>query len=122
MPGNLHKGLCFEAQAEEFLRRRGSQVLARGYRCRFGEIDLVLRDRETICFVEVKYRRSLAFGGAAYAISPAKRRKLVKTAQFYLASHAAAAKLALRFDALLIQRQPDGSNAFDWIKNAFYAE
>ena len=69
MPGSLHKGLCFEALAENFLRQQGSSVLQRGYRCRFGEIDLILRDDGIICFVEVKYRKSTEFGGAAYAIT-----------------------------------------------------
>ena len=122
MPGNLHKGLCFETEAEKYLQQQGLLVLQRGYRSRFGEIDLILRDGESICFVEVKYRKSNSFGGAAWAITAAKQCKLVKTAQFFIANHRAIADCPLRFDALLIQRQADGSNDFDWIKNAFYAE
>ena len=122
MPGNLHKGLCFEAAAEEFLCRQGLIPLQRGYRCRFGEIDLIMQDADTICFVEVKYRKSTDFGGAAWAITAAKQRKLVKTAQFYIASHRAIARYPLRFDALLIQRQAGDSQDYNWIKNAFYAE
>ena len=122
MIGHLHKGLCFEAAAERYLIKQRCKPLARGFRCRFGEIDLVVRDGDTICFVEVKYRRSLSFGGAANAITPAKRRKLIKTAHFFISSHPRLADRPMRFDALLIQRQADGSNDFNWIKNAFYAE
>ena len=114
--------MCFEARAAAFLQRQGLVLLQRGYRCRFGEIDLILRDADTICFVEVKYRKSTAFGGAASAITASKQRKLVKTAQFYLAAHRSIAQLPLRFDALLIQRQANGSDDYNWIRNAFYAE
>ena len=122
MRGNLHKGLCFEAKAEKFLREQGLVLLQRGFHCRFGEIDLIMQDTGTICFVEVKYRNSTDFGGAAWAITAAKQRKLVKTAQFYIARHRAIAQCPLRFDALLIQRQTDGGQGYNWIKNAFYAE
>ena len=122
MPDNLHKGLCFETEAKHFLERQGCELLARGFRCRFGEIDLVMRDIDTLCFVEVKYRKSFGFGGAAYSIPIAKQRKLIKTAHFFILRHPHLASQAMRFDALLIQRQPDGANHYNWIKNAFYAE
>ncbi len=122
MPDNLHKGLCFEDEAAKYLERRDCQLLGRSFRCRFGEIDLIVRDREVICFVEVKYRRSLGFGGAAHSLPISKQRKLIKTAQFFLLRYPNLANHPMRFDALLIQRQPNGSNHYNWIKNAFYAE
>src|SRR4029079_7192088 len=67
--------------------RRGYAIVARGYRCRGGEIDIIARDGETIVFVEVKTREDLAFGGGADAVTAFKRRRIVQTAEDYLARH-----------------------------------
>ena len=118
----LRKGLRFEDRARSYLEQRGLSLLAQNFRGRRGEIDLIMRDGERICFIEVKYRKSRAYGGAANAIPTAKRRRIVDTALYYLATHADARVLAPRFDALLIQENPDGGADTEWIKNAFYAE
>jgi putative endonuclease len=68
MTGNLSKGLRYEVHARRYLERQGLQLLQQNFRCRFGEIDLVMRDRDSICFIEVKFRGSLAFGGAANSL------------------------------------------------------
>ena len=115
-----NKGMLFERRAEQFLRRQGLKLLRRNFNCRFGEIDLIMQDGETLCFVEVKYRRSSAFGGAAWSLPPHKQRRVVAAAALYLQRRRGAEPPA-RFDALLIQQQPDGSERFDWIKNAFDA-
>ncbi len=119
MPANRDKGLSREIEAREFLERRGLRCLAHNFHCRFGEIDLVMRDGATVCFVEVKYRGSRAFGGAAFALPPAKQRKLIKAAQHFVAANRSLAAAPLRFDALLIQRRADGSDDVEWIQNAF---
>jgi len=119
---NLRKGLRFEDQARDYLLERGLLLIQSNYRCRFGEIDLIMRDRDTVCFIEVKFRKSFAFGGAAVSIPRSKQRKIIKTSLFYLAAHKRLAHHALRFDALLIQQQPTSTSDFNWIKNAFYAE
>ncbi len=116
------KGLRYEDQAREYLHSQGLRLLTQNFSSRCGEIDLIMRDRDTICFIEVKFRKSMAYGGAASSIPISKQRKIVKTALFYLAGHKRLASQPLRFDALLIQRQPDGSEQVDWIRNAFYAE
>jgi len=122
MSENGRNGLRFEDQARGYLQAHGLLLLQSNYRCRFGEIDLVMRDGDTLCFIEVKFRKSLHFGGAAAAISGLKQRKIIKTALFYISAHKHLANQAMRFDALLIQRQADGSNQVNWIQNAFYAE
>ena len=122
MPLNLRKGLRYEDLAKSYLQRQGLTLVASNFRKRGGEIDLIMRDGATLCFVEVKYRKSMAFGGAASALPRAKQRKIVNTAQFYLAENSRFLGHTLRFDALLIQRQPDGRNDLQWIKNAFYAD
>jgi len=122
MSTNFRKGLRFEDQARDYLLRHGLLLLQSNYRCRFGEIDLIMRDHNAVCFIEVKFRKSLSFGGAADAIPHSKQRKIIKTALFYLAAHQRLANHALRFDALLIQQQSNNTNHINWIKNAFYAE
>ena len=122
MSKNLRKGLRFEVQARNYLQASGLVLLHTNYRCRFGEIDLVMRDDDTLCFIEVKFRKSRFFGGAAASIPRTKQRKIIKTALCYIASRRQLANQAMRFDALLIQQQADGSNHFNWIRNAFYAE
>jgi len=122
MNTNLRNGLHFENLARDYLIEQGLRLLQANYRCRFGEIDLIMLDRETICFIEVKFRKSFAFGGAADALPHGKRRKIVKTALFYISANQRIKHPALRFDALLIQHQANGTNQFNWIKNAFYAE
>ena len=116
------KGMRHEDRARNYLERRGLTCVARNFRSRFGEIDLIMRDRQTLCFVEVKYRKSLGYGGAAHAISASQQNRIVKTALAYLALHPDRSDPPLRFDALLIQRQADGRETFDWIQSAFLAE
>src|SRR5687767_9034487 len=69
------------------LERRGYAILARRYRTRFGEIDIVARDRETIVFVEVKARTGEDFGGAAAAVTGWKQRRITSMAVDYLSRH-----------------------------------
>ncbi len=122
MTRSLRKGLHFEDQASDYLQAHCLVLLHRNYRCRCGEIDLVMRDGSTLCFIEVKFRKSCLFGGAAASIPKTKQRKIIKAALFYIASHKHLANRAIRFDALLIQRHADGRNHINWIRNAFYAE
>lgn len=100
-----------EEQAARHLERHGLKILARNYRCRGGEIDLVCRDGATLVFVEVRLRTNAGYGGAAASITPAKQRRLTLAANHYLAGKPLP---ACRFDAVLL----DGEN-LDWIRNAF---
>lgn len=111
-------GARAEALAAEFLARRGLTIVARNFRTRRGEIDLVARDRDTVVFVEVRQRRSAAFGGAAASITAAKRARLIAAARAYLA--ALPHEPACRFDAVLI----DGATPprIDWRRDVFGAD
>ena len=103
-----------EDAAAIFLQQRGLIIVERNYQCRYGEIDLIARDGDALVFVEVRMRKSSAFGGAAASITPAKRDKLLRAARHYLSG--CARTPPCRFDALLI----DGGNAApDWLKNVF---
>lgn len=107
-------GVDAEAVAASFLEARGLTILARNYRCRLGEIDLVARDGGTTVFVEVRRRASSSFGGAAASITSAKRLKLLKAARHYLSRLGTMPQC--RFDALLIQGEPP---RIEWIRDAF---
>jgi len=109
-----HRGWHAENFAALFLQQQGLKLVARNYRCRFGEIDLIARDGKTLVFVEVRMRASDQFGGAAASITAGKRRKLLRTARHYLAG--AAHTPACRFDALLVNGT---DNSVEWLKNAF---
>ena len=107
-------GVDAEAMAATFLEARGLTIVARNYRCRLGEIDLVARDGGTTVFVEVRRRASSSFGGAAASITSAKRLKLLKAARHYLSRLSTMPEC--RFDALLIQGEPP---RIEWIRDAF---
>jgi len=111
------EGAAAEQFAAEFLMRQGLTLLTRNYRCRFGEIDLIMRDGDTLVFVEVRLRRNFRFGGAAASIDPRKQRRLILTAQGYLAR---LPKIPpCRFDAILLDNAQ--GHAPEWLKNAFEA-
>ena len=111
----IHRGHDAENQAAIFLSQNKLKLLARNYRCRFGEIDLVMQDGNTLVFVEVRMRNSDHYGGAAASITPAKQAKLIQTARHYLARQDY--DMPCRFDAILISR----NRKIEWIQNAFDA-
>lgn len=102
-----------ETLAAEMLRREGLVVLARNYRCRFGEIDIIARDGTTIVFVEVRSRADDAFGGAAASIGSVKRARLLKAARHYLATLPSTPQC--RFDAVLLNGD---TPRIEWLRNA----
>jgi putative endonuclease len=109
-------GLEAEKLAGTFLINNGLKLLNQNYHCRFGEIDLIMQDADTIVFVEVRLRTNHQFGGAGMSITPQKQAKLIKTAQYYLQSHRDS---ACRFDAILMNKVD--IKHIEWIRNAFDA-
>jgi putative endonuclease len=106
-------GVDAEALAGRFLEARGLTIVARNFRTRRGEIDLVARDGDTLVFVEVRLRSSARFGGAAESITAVKRARLVAAAQVYLLGQRG--DPPCRFDAILLDRV-DPSRV-DWLRN-----
>jgi putative endonuclease len=93
-------GARAEALAAEFLGRQGLAIVARNFRRRRGEIDLIARDGDTLVFVEVRLRRRADYGGAAESITAAKRARMIAAAGLYLAKIRDAPPC--RFDAVLL--------------------
>jgi putative endonuclease len=103
-----------EDRAAAHLERAGLRLLARNWRCRAGELDLVARDPDgTIVFVEVRRRASSAFGGAAASITPAKQMRLARAAELYRQVMRCADR-PCRFDVVLIE-----AGRLEWIRDAF---
>lgn len=90
-----------ENMAEEYFRRKKYKVLIRNYRCRLGEIDLVLEKKKALVFVEVKSRSSSAFGAPEEAVNERKKRKLYQVAQCFLSENRLQNR-ELRFDVVSI--------------------
>ena len=99
-------GAWGEALAAEYLRKKHYKLVAAGYRCRFGEIDLIVRDRKHLVFVEVKLRKSADFAAAREYVDRRKQDRLRATAAMYLSHNPT--DLLPRFDVIEIYA-PDGA-------------
>jgi putative endonuclease len=108
-------GSAREEQARRYLESQGLRLLARNYRSRRGEIDLIMRDGDCLVFVEVRYRKSSAYGSAAETVTRTKQQRLIAAAQQYLQQNPS--RLDCRFDILGI----DAGSRMQWLKNAFDA-
>ena len=111
----------YESEAKQHLVRQGLKCMEQNYHSRFGEIDLIMLDTDLVCFIEVKFRKSLDYGGAASSIPYHKQQKIIKTAQIFMQSNRKLNNRGMRFDALILQ-QSGADITIEWIQNAFYAE
>jgi putative endonuclease len=111
-------GVRAEELCAELMRAAGLRVLARNWRCRHGEIDLVAEEGGTLVFAEVRYRSDARFGGAAESVTAAKRARLIAAARFYLLRRRdTRPEPACRFDVLLLDALEAGR--IQWVRNAF---
>ena len=117
-PHTTARGAAAERLAGAWLRRRGLRPLDANYRCRAGEIDLVMRDGETLVFIEVRYRRDNAFGRGAESITRTKQQRIVKAASRYLQQHPRWANDVCRFDVISLSGDA-GNPEVEWIRHAF---
>lgn len=116
-PERKRLGDAAEASALKLLGDAGLRLLARNFRCRGGELDLVCLDGDTLIIVEVRSRSRLDYGGAAASVNWSKQRRIMTATRMFLARHPHHAHRALRFDVIAFEAngQPD------WIKAAFDA-
>lgn len=115
------KGQSAEQFAKQYLQDQGLTFISQNYRCKYGEIDLIMADKKTTVFVEVRYRKSQRFGNGAESVDYNKQRKLVATASHYLQNHNKAANQACRFDVISLTTSTSSCNAayhVQWIPNA----
>lgn len=119
-PAHLLRGEAGEALAEAWLVRHGLRALQRNFRCRLGEIDLVMRDADTLVFVEVRCRRDCGYGTALESVTAGKQARLLRAAAVYLQQHGDS--LPCRFDVVGISPGPDGHPVYEWVRDAFRAD
>lgn len=113
-------GVQGEDAALKHLEAAGLQLLARNYRCKAGEIDLVMLDRSVLTLIEVRYRRTHDFGGAAASVTWRKQQRLLTAARHMLYTRAELRGYRMRFDVVAID-MVEGRSKIEWIKDAFRA-
>ncbi len=113
------KGQAVETAALAYLEEKGLRYVCRNFRCRYGEIDLIMTQGNTLVFIEVRYRKQNSHGSAAESVISRKQQKLTITAQYYLQSYKSLPRC--RFDVVAVSQSINNKALlhFDWIKNAF---
>jgi len=114
-------GAQYERKALRYLKSQGLKLLTCNFRCRHGEIDLIMRHGRCLAFVEVRYRMWNRFSTASGSIDSRKQKKIIKTAAAYLASHPHYANNTVRFDVVAFDVTEDERGRIQWMQDAFRA-
>jgi putative endonuclease len=109
-----------EVLACDYLISQGLQLVMQNYQCKLGEIDIIMQDKDTLVFVEVRHRKQNNYVSGIESINKSKQRKIIKTSQYYLQAHKLTNKFSCRFD-VVITEQTD-KQQFLWIKDAFWVQ
>jgi putative endonuclease len=110
---HLLRGKSAEDQAHDFLVSKGLEPVCRNYRCKQGELDLVMRDQQALVIIEVRYRKSDVYGSALESVTHSKQARIIAATQHYLST--LRVDCPLRFDVVAIS----GDGGINWVKNAF---
>ncbi len=109
------QGQQAEKTACQYLRKKGLALYQANYRCRHGEIDLIMRDGSTLVFIEVRYRSSNCFGSGAETVDRRKQKRIIAAAAHYLQMKPEQSRRPARFDVIFMQ----SAKNIHWIKDAF---
>lgn len=107
-----------EELACKYLISQGCRIVFRNFRCKQGEIDIIARDGDYLCFIEVKFRKNSDFGQPQEAVNISKQRKISQVSRFYLYSKNLSFDIPIRYDVIAVSVN-EGISTFKWIKNAF---
>jgi len=112
-----------EDVALKFLQTKGMRLIARNYRCKLGEIDLVMQDDGALVFIEVRYRKQSNFGDGAESVDFRKQQKIIRSAEHFLQQHRQYSQSPCRIDVISISKQQnsDYQEIINWIPNAIQA-
>ncbi|GGY62630.1 UPF0102 protein [Cellvibrio zantedeschiae] len=110
-----NSGAQAEDRALAFLQQQGLVKISQNYRCKLGEIDLIMQHKDTLVFVEVRLRTHQAFANAAESVTIRKQQKIIKTALYYLQEHQLTESAICRFDVIAFSDNGEP----EWIKDAF---
>ena len=114
-------GRAAEATALTHLKSEGLKEIESNFRCRMGEIDLVMKDGNCLVFAEVRFRKENRFASAAVSVDLHKQRKIIRTAAAFLGRHPQYSDCAVRFDVIGLDRSGD-QTTLKWIRDAFRPE
>lgn len=112
---HLIRGESAEEQAHNFLIDQGLKPVNRNFRCKQGELDLIMTDKQTLVIIEVRFRKTDKYGSAAESITPAKQSRIIAATHIYLSTQKT--DRPVRFDVVAIS----GNGDINWIQNAFPA-
>jgi putative endonuclease len=121
MARHLESGRLAEQAARSFLESHGLRLLASNYRCRYGELDLIMRDKEQLVVVEIRYRRHTRFMKPVESITRAKRHRIARATLHFMQNNHAYDDHPVRFDIIGISG-PLERSTMNWIPGAFTAE
>ncbi len=110
---HLMRGESAEQQAHDFLVKNGLKLVSRNFRCKQGELDLIMIDQQTLVIIEVRFRKTDKFGSAAESVTRTKQSRIIAATHVYLSSQKI--DRPIRFDVVAMS----GNGNIDWIKNAF---
>ena len=109
-------GQAIESEAQHYLTQRGLQFIARNVRFKVGEIDLIMRHRDILVFIEVRYRANPAYGSGLESITAFKKKRLMRATQWYLLKNPWAQKMPCRVDVVSVSGALP-HRGFEWIEN-----
>ena len=112
---SLKQGQLAEERACSYLQSKGLALYTTNYRCRYGEIDLIMGDNGTLVFIEVRYRSRSRFGSGAETVDSSKQARIIAAAGHYLQTNPRQANRPARFDVITLQPACN----IRWIKDAF---
>lgn len=112
-------GTSGEERAISFLQDHHAKILAKNYRTRYGEIDLILQDQPYLVFLEVKFRNNFRLGAPQEAVTLRKQKTICLVADMYLLRHRIRSDTPVRFDVLALWETDSGHLCFQWIRDAF---
>lgn len=108
-------GKLIEDNACDYLEQQGLKLLTRNFLCKMGEIDLIMRDKDDLVFIEVRYRQSDDYGDGVESITWHKQKKIINAANIYLNKYKISENVGCRFDVLGVSVKQE----IHWIKDAF---
>ncbi|MBE5925242.1 MAG: YraN family protein [Lachnospiraceae bacterium] len=116
MTNKRELGAAMEQRMREYLEEHGFNIIAMNYRCKLGEVDIIAKDEEYLCFVEVKYRKDESLGFPEEAVDIRKQKTICNVARHYMYCHRLNEFTPVRFDvaAILGEEIRYRKNAFMW--------
>lgn len=121
MAEHLESGRDAERIARQYLEKRGLRFVTANYRCRYGELDLVMCDGQRLAIIEIRYRRDESFMAPAESIGPAKRWRISRASLHFIQHNLKYRNKPVRFDVVALSGPLDDSR-IDWMPGAFTAD